>query len=84
MPVYSVSDIPFPPSPETDDEWCSQLLDLMSVERHANVFLLGAFAKYVTIYAQQVRALNLVAALVRGGRLSERSRVVVVGGASPE
>ncbi len=75
-----MSDIPFPLRPGTDDEWCSQLLDLMSVEGHANVFLLGTFAKYVTIYAQQVRALNLVTALVRGGRLSERSRVGVVGG----
>ena len=76
----SEDDKPFPPKPGTDDEWRTQLLDLMSVERHPNVLLLGAFAKYATIYAQQVRALNLVAALVRGGRLSGRSRVAVVGG----
>ena len=52
----------------------------MSVEGRDNVFLLGTFARYVTIYAQQVRALNLVSALVRGGRLSPRSQVGVVGG----
>jgi hypothetical protein len=73
-------DKPFPKRPDTDDEWCSQLIDLMSVPGYPNVYLLGAFAKYVTIYAQQVRALNLVAALVRAGRLSARSRVGVIGG----
>jgi hypothetical protein len=34
-------DKPFHPKPGTDDEWCAQFLDLMSVERHPNVFLLG-------------------------------------------
>lgn len=75
-----MSETPFPPKPGTDDEWCTHLLDLMSVEHRPNVYVLGGFAKYVTIYAQQVRALNLVAALARGGRLSRRSRVGVVGG----
>jgi hypothetical protein len=70
----------FPTKPATDDEWRSKFLWLTSVEGWPNVFLLGAFAKYVTIYAQQVRALNLVAALTEGGVLSARSRVGVVGG----
>jgi hypothetical protein len=34
----------------------------------------------VTLYSQQVRALNLVAALISEGRLTEGSRVAIIGG----
>lgn len=70
----------FPPIPPTEDEKRSELLRLMSVRGYPNVYVLGCFARYVTIYAQQVRALNLVHALASGGVLSGHSAVAVVGG----
>src|SRR5262249_30190419 len=42
--------------------------------------VLGCFARYVTIYAQQVRALNLIDCLAKSGVLSARSKLAVVGG----
>src|SRR5215470_15281961 len=66
--------------PETDDERRTELLHLMSVPGHAGVYVLGSFARYVTVYAQQVRALNLVDTLAKSGQLTARSRVAVIGG----
>ena len=40
------------------------------------VFIVGSFARRVTIYSQQVRATNLVYALLRTGRLNPDDRVV--------
>lgn len=45
-----------------------------------NVFLVGCFDKRVTVYSQQVRALNLVDALVDQGRTRVWRSVAVVGG----
>jgi hypothetical protein len=45
-----------------------------------NVYLLGCLEKRVTLYSQQVRALNLVAALVDKERISRESRIAIVGG----
>ncbi len=73
-------DLSFPPRPETDDECRLELLRLMGVAGFHNVYVLGCFAKYVTVYAQQVRALNLVDTLAKAGILSNLSRVAVVGG----
>ena len=42
--------------------------------------MLGSFARYVTIYSQQVRALNLVDALAKSGQLHSGSDLVVIGG----
>jgi hypothetical protein len=52
----------------------------MGVRGHTGVYVLGNFARYVTVYAQQVRALNLVDTLAKSGRLSARSRAAVIGG----
>jgi hypothetical protein len=67
-------------TPTTDDERRTELLRLMGVRGHAGVYTLGNFARYVTVYAQQVRALNLVDTLAKSGRLSARGRVAVIGG----
>ena len=44
-----------------------------------NAYLLGSFAKRVTLYSQQVRALNLIYALHKTNKFEKGSRVVVVG-----
>ncbi len=72
--------MPFPSKPETDDERRTELLRLMEVGGFPGVYVLGCFARYVTVYAQQVRALNLIDALAKGGHLSRSSRVAIVGG----
>lgn len=40
-----------------------RILDLMCPRGHRNLFLLGNFAKRVTLYSQQVRAINLIDAI---------------------
>lgn len=58
----------------------AEVLDSCRVSDARSVYLLGCLEQRVTLYAQQVRALNLVAALVDEGRLTAGSRVAVVGG----
>jgi heterodisulfide reductase subunit A-like polyferredoxin len=70
----------FPSKPVTHDALRTELIRLSTVRDHPNVFILGSNARYVTVYNQQVRALNLVAALAKSGYLSRHSRVGVVGG----
>jgi hypothetical protein len=65
--------------PATEDVSWSNLLDLFSLPGHPHIYLLGSFAKRVTFYAQQVRALNLIDALCKTGALYEGSRVGIVG-----
>jgi len=43
------------------------------------VYILGSFARRVTLYSQQVRALNLVFALQRANRLKKSTKVAVIG-----
>jgi len=45
-----------------------------------SVFVLGSFEQRVTVFAQQVRALNLVDAILSRGLLQETGRVAIVGG----
>lgn len=45
-----------------------------------SVYFLGCFESRVTLYAQQVRALNLVDAIIASGRVRHNGRVAVVGG----
>jgi NADH dehydrogenase FAD-containing subunit len=45
-----------------------------------SVFFLGCFESRVTLFAQQVRALNLVDALLDQGVVRETGRVAIVGG----
>lgn len=44
------------------------------------VYILGSFARRVTLYSQQVRALNLVYALFKTGKLDRGREIAVVGG----
>jgi len=43
------------------------------------VYVVGCLERRVTLYAQQVRALNLVDALIASGKLTAASRVAIVG-----
>lgn len=45
-----------------------------------SVFVLGSFEQRVTVFAQQVRALNLVDAILSRGLVPETGRVAIVGG----
>ncbi len=44
-----------------------------------SVYLVGSFARHVTIYSQQVRAINLIDALCRTGQIGRSTSVIVVG-----
>jgi tetratricopeptide (TPR) repeat protein len=57
-----------------------ELLRQMEVPGEPGVFILGCFERRVTLYSQQVRALNLIHALFAEKRLREGSRVGIVGG----
>ncbi|MFY9935482.1 MAG: NAD(P)/FAD-dependent oxidoreductase, partial [Silvibacterium sp.] len=58
-----------------------EILDVFNVphETMKNVYLLGSFARRVTLYSQQVRALNLIYALHKTKKFEKGSKVVVVG-----
>jgi hypothetical protein len=64
---------------KTADSCWDTLLEVMSVPGYAGVYVLGCFARYVTIYSQQVRALNLIDALCKAGHLSRRSEIAIIG-----
>jgi hypothetical protein len=70
----------FPSKPILADEQRTELLRLLGVPDSAGVYVLGCFARYVTIHAQQVRALNLIDSLAKGGAFYKRSAVAVIGG----
>jgi hypothetical protein len=55
------------------------LLRDFQLPNHKNVYILGCFAKYVTLYSQQVRALNLIAALLKTGVLRKHGKIAIVG-----
>lgn len=52
----------------------------MAIPAYPGTFILGSFAGRVTIYSQQVRALNLVDALCKTGQIAEGTPVAIVGG----
>jgi hypothetical protein len=63
----------------------SQFLEHMKIPDVPGVFVLGCFERRVTLYSQQVRALNLVHSLFQAGReregkLRAGSKVLVIGG----
>lgn len=45
-----------------------------------SVYVLGCLEERVTLYSQQVRALNLVSALVDEGIIKSKSKVAIIGG----
>jgi thioredoxin reductase len=57
-----------------------EFLEWLSVPGMPKTFALGCFARYQTLYAQQVRAINLIDALERMGMLEKGDRVLVAGG----
>lgn len=57
-----------------------ELLESLCVPGLSNTFALGCFARYQTLYSQQVRAINLADALSRTGLLVSGQRVLVAGG----
>src|SRR6266852_714846 len=56
------------------------LLDRFSVPGYNGIYVLGCFARYLTLYSQQVRALNLITALLQTKTLTARMSVAIVGG----
>jgi cation diffusion facilitator CzcD-associated flavoprotein CzcO len=61
-----------------DKRW-QQVIEYLELPGYRGMFLLGNFARRVTVYSQQVRALNLVDALAGLGRISSRTNLAVVG-----
>jgi hypothetical protein len=57
-----------------------EFLKYMSVPSYPGVYLLGSFARHVTIFSQQIRAMNLIDGLCRTGQLGRGTGVIVVGG----
>jgi hypothetical protein len=60
-------------------EW-DPIIERFRVPGYPAIYVLGSFARHQTLYSQQVRALNLVAALWKTKNMIRESRVAVVGG----
>ncbi|WP_428264533.1 FAD-dependent oxidoreductase [Haliangium sp.] len=58
----------------------SDLLGHMQVPGYKRTFVLGSYERRVTVYSQQVRALNLIYALFHERQLTPGQRVAVIGG----
>jgi tetratricopeptide (TPR) repeat protein len=57
-----------------------QLLQHMEDRAHPGIFILGSLERRVTLYSQQVRALNLAWSLFEQERIKPEDEVLVVGG----
>jgi tetratricopeptide (TPR) repeat protein len=57
-----------------------QVLQHMEVPSQPGIFILGSLERRVTLYSQQVRALNLIHALLTTERLKKGQHVAVLGG----
>jgi HI0933-like protein len=60
-------------------QWREFIKDYAECENHPGIYILGCFARHVTLYSQQVRALNLVYGLYAIGELKAGEQVVVIG-----
>jgi len=58
----------------------NDLIDHSTVLRHPNFYMVSSFEQGVTIYKQQVRALNLIYALHAQKRLTKSLPIAVIGG----
>ncbi len=58
----------------------ADFLEKFQPDPNVGVYVLGSYAKYATMYSQQIRALNLVAALWDTGHLEAGTQVAVIGG----
>lgn len=65
-------------NPMSDAHW-STVLKLCRVPGYPGVYILGSFARRVTFYSQQIRALNLIDVLCKSGEVHERSEIGIVG-----
>ena len=63
----------------TDEYWRS-IVEYSLVPTSEHLYIVGSFARSVTVYSQQVRAIGLVDALAGLGKLRHSSRVAIVGG----
>nr|WP_299506553.1 hypothetical protein [uncultured Rhizobium sp.] len=57
-----------------------ELIDDSLVPGTHSVLILGSFERRVTVYSQQVRALNLVDAIIQRGLVRSNGNVAVIGG----
>lgn len=62
-----------------DDHQIAEILELMQVPEWSGVYALGCYGRYITVYSQQVRALNLTYALRKSGALDVTSKIAVIG-----
>lgn len=62
-----------------DQSWRS-IVEYSEVPTRDNLYVIGSFARSVTVYSQQVRAIGLIDALAGLGRLRQSSQVAVIGG----
>ncbi|MGF7182170.1 FAD-dependent oxidoreductase [Tunturiibacter psychrotolerans] len=67
------------PAVLTDQQWKNLIKTYAEVKSYPGVYVLGCFAKCVTLYSQQVRAFNLVYGLYRTKALKPGSKVAVIG-----
>ncbi|HEX5750884.1 MAG TPA: tetratricopeptide repeat protein [Archangium sp.] len=58
----------------------SDILRQMAVREEPGVYVLGCFERRITLYTQQVRALNLIHSLFVEERLKEGAKLAVIGG----
>ncbi|WP_091741902.1 ABC-three component system protein [Phenylobacterium immobile] len=56
-----------------------QIIEHMRVPNTRSVFFLGCFEKRVTVFSQQIRALNLVAAILDQNLVRANGRVAIIG-----
>jgi len=63
----------------SDLHWDKLIDTFAAVPDFPNVYVLGCFAKRVTLYSQQVRAFNLAYGLHKTGRVPKTSRVAILG-----
>ncbi|HEV3340186.1 MAG TPA: HAD-IB family phosphatase [Pirellulales bacterium] len=57
-----------------------EAIDLFAVPERNGIYVLGCFARYATLYSQQVRALNLIYLLNQYRKLGSGKKVAVIGG----
>jgi hypothetical protein len=57
-----------------------ELLAAQFCARSHPIYVLGCFARHVTLYSQQVRALNLIYGLYKTGKLRKNPHIGVIGG----
>ncbi|MBV8376473.1 MAG: NAD(P)-binding protein, partial [Verrucomicrobia bacterium] len=60
-------------------DWSEFLLDFEVPTYNSRVFAIGCFARYVTLYSQQVRALNLIRALLATAVIARGKKLAVIG-----